>query len=219
MLFIHGFPEFWYSWRHQIREFSEDFFVVAIDLRGYGESDKPIGIHNYAIDNMVEDVKQLLEALDKKQVILVGHDWGGFIAWNFAAKYPNLVQKLVVLNSPHPLVFRKVLRKSWKQYFTSFYMFFFNLPLLPELLFLSNDLRIFDDIFSSADGHPICTAEDIEAYKYVFCKPQALTGPLNYYRALVRKYPIRQINYQIKVQTLIIWGNFILNVRKSFNLN
>ena len=85
MLLIHGFPEFWYSWRHQIKEFSDEFFVVAVDLRGYGDSDKPMGIHNYTIDKIIEDIKQLLEALEQKDIILVGHDWGGLIAWSFAA--------------------------------------------------------------------------------------------------------------------------------------
>ena len=208
MLLIHGFPEFWYSWRHQLRHFSKHFFVVAVDLRGYGESDKPNGIHNYTVDKIVDDIKQLIEALEQKDVILVGHDWGGLIAWTFAAKHAHLLNKLVVMNSPHPLMMRQVVKKSWRQYFSLIYMYFFNLPLLPELIILSNDLKLFEDIFVSADGRPLCSPEDIEAYKYVFCKHTALTGPLNYYRALVRKYPsVRPINYQIKVPTLTIWGN------------
>ena len=105
---------------------------------------------------------------------------------------------------------RQVVKKSWRQYFTFIYMYFFNIPLLPELIILSNDLKIFEDIFVSADGHTICSPEDIEAYKFVFCKPNSLTGPINYYRALVRKYrSVRPNSYQIKVPTLTIWGIFL----------
>ena len=207
MLFIHGFPEFWYSWRNQLREFSKDFFVVAVDLRGYGDSDKPIGIHNYTVDKIVDDIKQLVEALQHKDVILVGHDWGGLIAWNFGAKYSQLVDKLIVLNSPHPLMMRKVVKTNWRQYFSLIYMYLFNIPLLPELLLLSNDLSIFESIFSSSDGRSLVSPEDIEAYKYVFAQQNSLTGPLNYYRALVRRYrSVRPNSFHIKVPTLTIWG-------------
>ncbi|XP_054155799.1 epoxide hydrolase 1-like [Oppia nitens] len=219
MLFIHGFPEFWYSWRHQIREFSPDYRTLAVDLRGYGLSDKPLGCHNYTLDLCVEDIWELVASiyrnrLHKQPIVLVGHDWGGLIGWKFTGKYPQLVDRLIVLNSPHPQVLRDSLRCSPKQFFSSWYMYFFNLPLLPELVLLSNDLQLFDICMVAADGHPMFSRDDMDAYKYVFSRSSGLTGPLNYYRAFLRrrrssrKYPSdRPKNIMtIKVPTLIIWG-------------
>ena len=102
MLMLHGFPEFWYSWRHQIREFAADYRVVAVDLRGYNDSDKPKDIEAYAMSELIADVQGIISALGYENCILVAHDWGGAIAWNFAYAYPAMVEKLIVLNLPHP---------------------------------------------------------------------------------------------------------------------
>ncbi|XP_063747149.1 epoxide hydrolase 4 isoform X2 [Eleginops maclovinus] len=105
MLFLHGFPEFWFSWRYQLREFKSEFRVVAVDMRGYGESDLPLSTDSYRFDSLVTDVKDIVEYLGYNRCCLVGHDWGGTIAWLFAINYPEMVTKLIVLNSPHPSVF------------------------------------------------------------------------------------------------------------------
>ena len=105
MLMLHGFPEFWYSWRHQIKEFSEDYKVVALDLRGYNDSDKPAAPSAYAMSELLADVKGAIEALGYGTCILVAHDWGGAIAWQFAYAYPDMVSKLIVMNLPHPAKF------------------------------------------------------------------------------------------------------------------
>ncbi|XP_027882615.1 epoxide hydrolase 4 isoform X1 [Xiphophorus couchianus] len=105
MLFLHGFPEFWFSWRYQLREFKSEFRVVAVDMRGYGESDLPLSTENYQLDHLVTDVKDIVEYLGYNRCCLVGHDWGGSIAWLFAIHYPEMVTKLIVLNCPHPSVF------------------------------------------------------------------------------------------------------------------
>ncbi|XP_010795748.1 epoxide hydrolase 4-like [Notothenia coriiceps] len=105
MLFLHGFPEFWFSWRYQLREFKSEFRVVAVDMRGYGESDLPLSSDSYSFDSLVTDVKDIVEYLGYNRCCLVGHDWGGTIAWLFAIQYPEMVTKLIVLNSPHPSVF------------------------------------------------------------------------------------------------------------------
>ncbi|CAG2110089.1 unnamed protein product, partial [Medioppia subpectinata] len=208
MLFIHGFPEFWYSWRHQIREFAKDYHVIAVDNRGYGDTDKPRGIHNYTVSAIVEDTRQLVEALGKRDVVLVAHDWGGAIGWGFAAKHPELLRKLVIINSPHPLMFAESQKKGWKQFFYSWYMLFFSLPLLPEFALRSNDYFIFDHSFRNGDGRPLFAddPQHMEAYKYTFHK-NGFTGPLNWYRALIHRVPQQQPkSFQIKVPTLIIWG-------------
>jgi pimeloyl-ACP methyl ester carboxylesterase len=110
MLMLHGFPEFWYSWRHQIPEFAKDHKVVAVDLRGYNDSDKPQAQSAYVMSEFVEDVKGVIEGLGYESCILVGHDWGGAIAWSFAYAYPELVSRLIVMNLPHPAKFAAGLR-------------------------------------------------------------------------------------------------------------
>ena len=132
MLMLHGFPEFWYSWRKQIPEFAKDHKVVAIDLRGYNDSDKPDDKEAYVMAEFIADVKGVIEGLGYSQCILVGHDWGGAIAWSFAYAYPNLVQKLIILNLPHPAKFAEGLRTP-QQLLRSFYIFLFQLPIVPEL--------------------------------------------------------------------------------------
>ena len=121
MLFVHGFPEFWFSWKKQLKHFSKDYWVVAFDLRGYGDSEKPKGASNYKIDYLVSDVVGLVKALGKERCILVGHDWGGVICWNVAAlsSSSSVVEKLVIMNAPHPGAFQDKLRSSWKQFLKS----------------------------------------------------------------------------------------------------
>lgn len=205
-LFLHGFPECWYSWRHQIKALKGDYWTVAPDMRGYGESDKPKGIHNYTTDKLVEDVRQLIEGLGRQQAIVVCHDWGGAIGYLFAAKHPEMVEKLIVLNAPHFQHFSEILEGSWKQFFKSWYMYFFVLPFLPELRCLSKDLAMLDRLFVDVNGQPQCSPEDIEVYKYYFSKPGAMTPPINWYRArvLITTPPPR--SHRITMPTLVIWG-------------
>ncbi|CAG5133394.1 unnamed protein product [Candidula unifasciata] len=210
MLFVHGFPEFWYSWRHQIREFQKDYRVVAIDMRGYGESSKPSGIENYTVTKLVSDLQQIIPALGYKSCVLVAHDWGGAVAWAFARFNPTLVDKLIVMNVPPSPVFSKVLPTNKYQQKKSWYMFFFQLPFLPELNFKLDDFSLFDELFVSERNSDISkdakkAAENIVPYKYVFSQPGALTPPINYYRALFRTTRgTYDLDYQMPV--LLIWG-------------
>ncbi|QYO63185.1 alpha/beta fold hydrolase [Leptolyngbya sp. 7M] len=134
MLMLHGFPEFWYSWRHQIPEFAQHYKVVALDLPGYNESDKPTDLSAYRLSELVQDVRGVIQGLGYDRCVLVGHDWGGAIAWNFAYAHPQLVERLIVLNLPHPAKFSAGLRTP-QQLLRSSYIFFFprhRLPLLPS---------------------------------------------------------------------------------------
>ncbi|XP_054155796.1 epoxide hydrolase 1-like [Oppia nitens] len=218
LLFIHGFPEFWYSWRHQIREFGgggggnngDDYHVIAVDNRGYGQTDQPRGIHNYTIDKIVDDFRDLLTELRLRNVVLVAHDWGGAIGWGFALKYPELVSKLIIINSPHPMMYREARAQGWQQFFLSWYMFFFSLPKLPELALQSNDYYIFDYSFRKANGQPVLgPGDNLDAYKYTFHR-SGFTGPLNWYRAMIWGYntAVQPSNgYRVStIPTLIIWG-------------
>src|SRR2546428_372573 len=132
VILLHGFPECWYSWRHQIAALAPRFRVVAPDLRGYNESDKPAGVAAYALPELVADVPGLIEAFGEREAAIVGHDWGGAIAWTFAMDHPEPTRRLVVLNCPHPAIFAQHLRANGRQLARSWYMFFFQLPWLPE---------------------------------------------------------------------------------------
>lgn len=205
MLCLHGFPEFWYSWRYQIKEFSKDFRVVAVDQRGYGDSDKPKGYKNYTYDKLADDIKQLIPALGYSNCVLLSHDWGGAVAWYFASRYPELVDKLIVSNCPHPGTFQKYARSHFSQFKKSWYMYFFQVPFVPEFVFRSFDLKFFNALFKSVKNNEI-TAEVVEAYKYTFSQPGAFTGPINYYRAAFSSSS-RPCKTKIKMPTLVIWGD------------
>ncbi|XP_046395000.1 epoxide hydrolase 4-like [Ischnura elegans] len=217
MLFVHGFPEFWYSWRHQMKEFSKDYWTVAIDMRGYGDSEKPKNVADYSKTNLVDDLKDLIIALGKEKCILVAHDWGGVVAWSFLMKYPEMTEKYIIMNGPMSLAYRDAVLNDKKQLFLSWYIYFYQLPYLPELWAKSNDMRMFK-ILRAGNKSSKVTNEDIEAYKYTFGKPGAFTGPINYYRAnfvgMVNKDSPRQTR-KITVPGLVVWGSkdFFLDIR------
>lgn len=209
MLFLHGFPESWYSWRYQLLEFSKTHRVVAVDMRGYGDSDKPIQISAYKLEKLVKDVKQIITALGYSSCTLVGHDWGGAITWTFTGCYPAMVDKAVVLNCPHPQGFRKYMMTHWAQFKKSWYMFFFLMPFLPEIYIGLSDLKFFDIIFLGKKGGIQSGAmqkKDVEVYKYLFQKWYSLTGPINYIRAgLVYQLPSR-LAQRVTKPVLLLWG-------------
>ncbi len=207
MLLLHGFPEFWYSWRHQIPYFAIAYKVVAPDLRGYNDSDKPPGVEAYDLPVLVADIVGLIAALGYDRCILVGHDWGGAIAWHVAQAHPDQVDKLIVLNCPHPQRFGDGLRSSPAQWWRSAYMAFFQLPWLPEWVMQANDYQFIANAFQAmAINANAITATDRQAYKTAAAKPGALTAALNYYRNLLR-LSLWQRDWTVsEVPTLLIWG-------------
>jgi pimeloyl-ACP methyl ester carboxylesterase len=206
MLMLHGFPEFWYSWRHQIPEFASDYKVVAVDLRGYNDSDKPEAKSAYVMAEFVQDVKGIIQGLGYKSCVLVAHDWGGAIAWNFAYAYPEMVDKLIVMNLPHPAKFAEGLRTR-QQLLKSWYIFLFQLPFLPEFLIKLDDYRAIALAFEGmAVDKSTFTPSDIQAYKDAAAKPGALTATINYYRNIARGFLDRQNWGVLQVPTLMIWG-------------
>lgn len=207
MLLLHGFPEFWYSWRHQIPEFARDYKVVALDLRGYNDSDRPRSRSAYCMDELLEDVKGTIAGLGYDRCILVGHDWGGAIAWHFVYRYPSQVDRLIILNLPHPAKFSQGLR-TWRQLARSWYIFFFQLPLLPELLLQANLQRAMEQTFRGMAIDKLAFSDaDIEAYATALAKPGAVSAALNYYRNLL-SWLLFQSDWPILFQTrtLMIWG-------------
>src|SRR5689334_16450857 len=132
LVMLHGFPECWYSWRHQLRALAPRFKCVAPEMRGYGETDAPRGVANYRIEALVDDVAGLIGVLDHQRAVLVGHDWGGAIAWAVALMRPDLVERLCVMNCPHPARFLIHLRSNPRQMLRSWYIAFFQIPFVPE---------------------------------------------------------------------------------------
>ena len=207
MLMLHGFPEFWYSWRHQIKEFASDYHTVALDLRGYNDSDKPASLSAYQMSEFIQDLKGVITGLGYEDCILVAHDWGGAIAWNFAYAYPEMVEKLIVLNIPHPAKFAQGLRTP-QQLLKSWYILAFQIPLLPELLFQLNDYQAIKEVFSGMAIDKTAFSEaDLNAYRDAAAKPGALTAMINYYRGIFPLLFNNQPEWQIlEIPTLTIWG-------------
>ncbi len=206
MVMLHGFPEFWYSWRHQIPEFAKDFKVVALDLRGYNDSDKPPDRSAYVMDEFIKDVEGVIKGLGYEKCVLVGHDWGGAIAWNFAYAHPEMVERLIVMNLPHPAKFADGLR-TLQQLRRSYYIFFFQLPVLPELFLARSHYRAIETVFTGmAVDKNAFTQADIEAYKQAAAKPGAITAALNYYRNIFQQKLLNRDWSVLEVPTLMIWG-------------
>jgi len=212
VILLHGFPEFWYAWQKQLIALSEKFHVVAPDMRGYNLSDKPSRVEDYRIDKLVADVIGLLDHFGAKQAAIVGHDWGAGVAWAIAQKYPERVSRLAVLQVPLQAAWRANL--TLKQFMRSWYMFFFQIPRLPEWLIARQNFRAIGRTFQEKVGRKNSfTQQDVERYKEAVRQPGALTAAVNYYRAnlfdrlLVRKQTKdKQGDGRIQVPTLFIYG-------------
>lgn len=203
---LHGFPEFWYGWRRQIPALVESGFRVIIpDQRGYNLSDKPKGIKNYRVDELVRDILGLIDSLEYKKVNLVGHDWGAVVAWYLAHRHPERLQRLGILNVPHPLVFRRFVTRDFEQMRRSWYAFFFQLPWLPEMGMRAGDWRGAVRALRGSGKIHTFTNEDIARYKEAWSQPGAMTAMINWYRA-VRYQTKLPKEMRIKVPTLMMWG-------------
>ena len=207
VVLLHGFPEYWYSWRHQIPALAQaGFHVVAPDMRGYNLSDRPHAWRSYDIDILARDVAGLIDHLGEGPAYLAGHDWGAAVAYQTAMRHPEHLRKLAILNVPHTermlAGFRTLrqLRKSW-------YMFFFQIPGLPERL-MARDGFSFAKRSLRADSPGAFSDQDLERYAQAWAQPGALTGMVNYYRAALRRSPRGALSRltPIQTQTLVIWG-------------
>ncbi len=208
-LLLHGFPESKYSWRYQLPLLARlGYRVWAPNLRGYGRTSRPSAVRDYQIDHLTADVAGLIDAAGAKQTLLIGHDWGAVIGWHFAIKAVRPLERLVIMNVPHPACFGRTLR-TWAQLKKSWYVFFFQIPWLPERLLAARGGdaigRAFVDMAVDKSRFPVAV---IDEYRRNAVEPGALTAMLNYYRAAVRAGAI-VMNPQpgtVDVPTLMIWG-------------
>lgn len=205
ILFLHGFPECWHSWQHQLQAVGEaGYRAWAPDMRGYNLSDKPRGIDSYHLNVLAADVQELLNAAGVEKAILVGHDWGALVAWRFAMDYPERLHKLVIMNVPHPGQYHKGILNP-RQWFKSWYIAFFQIPWYPEWFLEHNARFAAESIRRTAVQRHAFTDADIDIYARAIAQPGAMRAALNYYRAWVRdgfSLPIKPID----VPTLMIWG-------------
>ena len=208
VVLLHGWPEFWYTWRYQIPVLAEHFTVVAPDLRGFNLSDKPHGVEHYKTDVVASDIAELIPKLGFDKAYIVGHDWGGAVAWTFAALYPELTEKLAVCNCPHPKIMLKSFKSNPSQLLKSWYMFMHQIPLLPEMVYQFT-LPLFFKQFVRGwmYNKQNFTDEDLKEFVKAFKQEGALTGSVNYYRAMLQTKPNRAIfKNKIQAPTLLIWG-------------
>lgn len=208
VVLLHGFPDFWFSWRFQIPALAEaGFRVVAPDMRGYNLSSKPRGVTAYDIGRLAGDIRELITERGAASAFLAGHDWGAAVAWATAMNHPDVVERLAIVNVPHP---RKMMRglRTPRQLMRSWYMFYFQLPWLPERLARADRWRAFRHAVKDDARPGAVTDEDIDRYVEAWSQPGAITAMINYYRALFRQSPKRaeaRIR-PVSAPTRIIWG-------------
>ena len=207
VILLHGFPEFWYGWQAQITFLAaHGYRVWAPDQRGYNLSDKPAGIDAYGLVTLAQDVIGLIDAAGCEQAYIVGHDWGAGVAWMTAILHPERVKKLVILNVPHPVALEETFRSNPKQWLKSWYIGFFQIPLLPEFLLTFGDGMGAAQLLILSSNPRTFSDADFTEYVRAWKQPGAMTGMINWYRALVQRRPLALADPRVHRPTLVIWG-------------
>ena len=222
LVLLHGFPETWYAWRYQIPVLAEHFTVVAPDMRGYNESEQPPQVADYGTAQLVTDVVELVHSFGAKDAVVVGHDWGGAVAWNTACWRPDVVNRLIVLNIPHPKLFIQNLLTNPRQMLRSWYIGFFQIPWIPEASFRASNYMFLDTMLTTGVVHPENFGEEvIEHYKEAGRRSNGFRGGVNYYRAVAREgaAPLVQPDPVVGMPTLMIWGEQDFALGKELNDN
>ena len=212
VILLHGFPEFWFGWRHQIQPLAEAGYRVWVpDQRGYNLSDKPKGVAAYHIDTLANDILGLIEAAGEEKATIIGHDWGAAVAWHLATFYPDRVEKLGILNVPHPAILIQTLRKSFAQLRKSWYMFFFQIPWLPEWGLGRKNAQAATEMLRRSGKPDTFTDEDLAFYREAWTQPGALSAMIHWYRSAIRSgigdmFKTPTDLPRITVPTLMFWG-------------
>jgi epoxide hydrolase 4 len=209
VVLLHGFPEFWYAWRFQIPVLARHFKVVVPDLRGHNDSDKPT--QGYDADTLSRDVIGLIQALGYEKAHVVGHDCGGLLAWHLAQKFPQYLQRLVVLNAPHPEGLFRESFGDFGRFWRDWYTLPLQLPIVPEF-FLQNNLGQFlkDWFGQHSIRKDAFSSETLEIYQSALEKAGALSAAIHYYRQLLAPQAwlpwLRRVPLPITIPTLVLWG-------------
>jgi len=210
LILLHGFPEFWFGWRRQIDHFvCSGYRVIIPDQRGYNLSDKPAAIASYSIDLLAKDVVGVLNTVANSKAFVVGHDWGAAVTWYLAARFSDRVHRAAMLSVPHPRVFIKNLIMNPAQLRRSWYILFFQLPWLPELVLRRRDWALLVRVLRNTSPAGVFSDSDLARYKESWVEKDALTAMLNWYRAaLLRssKVALDPNALRVKVPALLIWG-------------
>jgi pimeloyl-ACP methyl ester carboxylesterase len=224
VILLHGFPEFWYSWRHQIPALARHFKVVVPDLRGYNDSDKPQS--GYDLDTLSEDIRGLIEGLGYLRAHVVGHDWGGAIAWHLAQKFPHYLDRLAILNAPHPQRFMQELLGNLDQLRRSWHVLAFQVPGLPEWLIQQNLQSFVRNLFQEqAVRKGAFTSRDTEIYRAALAKPGVLSAAVSYYRQWLSPqtwfHNWGRSPDPITVPTLVLWAedDFLLSRKMTEDID
>ncbi len=203
---LHGFPECWYAWADYLRPLTEaGYRVVALDQRGYNLSDRPSGVEWYSIDELAGDVVGVADALGHEKAHVVGHDWGGAVAWWTALHHPERVRSLTAMNLPHPAVFARHLRRDPAQQLRSWYVLFFQLPKLPELVAPVGDWAVLERAMTGSALPGTFSATDLDRYRAAWSVPGAYGSMVDWYRAVVRERP-RPRAETVEPPTLVVGG-------------
>jgi epoxide hydrolase 4 len=206
LVLLHGFPEFWYSWHRQIEPLAAaGFRVIVPDQRGYNTSSKPRGAASYAISELTSDVLGIADQLGQERIFLAGHDWGAAVAWSVALLHPQRIAKLAILNVPHPSVMRRYLQSNRRQLRRSWYMFFFQLPFIPEAAFSAFDFRLGVRSLVRSSRPGTFSAVDLAQYRAAWSQRGALSAMINWYRAAFR-HRSKLPDATVHVPTRILWG-------------
>ncbi|HTX89638.1 MAG TPA: alpha/beta hydrolase [Anaerolineales bacterium] len=207
ILLLHGFPEFWYGWRHQIPALvSAGFWVIVPDQRGYSLSDKPKGVRSYETKQLALDVIGLLDYFGIGKTALVGHDWGAAVAWEVALAFPERVGRLAILNVPHPAVMMRTLRSSPRQMLKSWYIGFFQIPGLADWVLQAHHFAALARMLRSSGKAKTFSDSDLAEYRQAWEQPGALTAMINWYREIFRERSSRRSHVRVRVPTLVLWG-------------
>jgi pimeloyl-ACP methyl ester carboxylesterase len=212
VILLHGFPEFWRGWLKQIEPLANaGYHVIVPDQRGYNLSDKPKGVSSYHIDTLAKDIISLIDAVGQEKAIVIGHDWGAAVAWHLATHYPKRVEKLGILNVPNPTIMVQTLRTSLTQLRKSWYMFFFQIPWLPEWGLGRNNAQGAVELLRRSSNPGTFSDQDLTHYREAWAQPGALTAMINWYRSALRSgfgdgFKVSQELPRITVPTLMLWG-------------
>ncbi len=216
VILLHGFPEFWFTWRKQLPELGKSYHAVAPDMRGYNLSDRPENLDDYKINHLIDDVVRLAAHFGADDFYLAAHDWGAAVAWSVALARPDLVKGLMILNGPHPYIFAKLLEQNQNQIDHSQYMSDFRSPKAEETLKQDNFEWLWDWTFVEHERNGLITADEKQEYIRAWAQPGAITAMLNYYRASPLKprpvggssksLELNPDHFRVKVPTMIMWG-------------